>query len=182
MAIACKDICIFNVKIKKMYSVTVNNEKITVEKEGKDFLVDGNAVDWDVRKIDDHTYHVLKNQRSYTIEVIRVELLRKTLVLKLDNKVYEIIIKDKFDLLLEKLGMNAASAQAVVDIKAPMPGLILEIMVKAGDVLKKGDPLLVLEAMKMENVLKSSGDGEIKEVLVEVGSSVEKNQTMIIFK
>ena len=91
-------------------------------------------------------------------------------------------MKDRFDLLLEKLGMNTTVSSAVVNIKAPMPGLILEINVQAGDFIKKGDPVLVLEAMKMENVLKSSGDGEIKEVLVRPGSSVEKNQVLIIFK
>lgn len=182
MANAGKDICIFNDKIKKMYSVTVNNEKITVEKEAIGFSINGSLKDWDITKIDDHTFHLLRNHVSYTIEIIRMDISLKTLTLKLNNKLFEIVIKDRFDLLLEKLGMNAVAAATVGDIKAPMPGLILEILVKTGDSIKKGDALLVLEAMKMENVLKSPGEGEIKDVLVEVGSSVEKNQTMIIFK
>lgn len=165
-----------------MYSVTVNNKKFAVEKAGDDLLVDGNPLDWDLQAIDDHTYHLMKDGVSSTLELLEVDREGKTVTVKLNNKPAKIVLKDRFDLLLEKLGMNAAISNAVVNIKAPMPGLILEISVKAGDCIKKGDPVLVLEAMKMENVLKSNGDGEIKEILVEPGSSVEKNQVLIIFK
>lgn len=173
---------IFNVKIRKMYSVTVNKEKITVEKAGGDFLVNGIPIHWDIEKIDGHTFHLVKDNVSYKLELVHINIPHKTLVVRLNGKLSQVVIQDRFDLLLEKLGMNAASANPIGDIKAPMPGLILEINVKAGDVIKKGDPVLVLEAMKMENVLKSNGDGEIKEVLVEIGNSVEKNQVLIIFK
>ena len=165
-----------------MYSVTVNNKKFAVEKAGKDILVDGSKLEWDLQPIDGHTSHLLLDNVSYKVELVQIDEQEKTVSLKLNNKLAKIALKDRFDLLLEKLGMNAAVSSAVVNIKAPMPGLILEINVQAGDFIKKGDPVLVLEAMKMENVLKSSGDGEIKEVLVRPGSSVEKNQVLIIFK
>lgn len=165
-----------------MYSVTVNNKKFAVEKAGDKILVDGSPLEWDLQAIDDHTYHLIKDGASSTLEVLEVDREGKTVTVKLNNKPAKIVLKDRFDLLLEKLGMNAAVSNAVVNIKAPMPGLILEISVKAGDYIKKGDPVLVLEAMKMENVLKSNGDGEIKEILVTPGSSVEKNQVLIIFK
>lgn len=165
-----------------MYSVTVNNKKFGVEKAGDKLLVDGDVLDWDLQAIDDHTYHLIRDGASNTLELLEVDREGKTVTVKLNNKIVQIALQDRFDLLLEKLGMNAAVSNAVVNIKAPMPGLILEISVKAGDHIKKGDPVLVLEAMKMENVLKSNGDGEIKEILVEPGSSVEKNQVLIIFK
>lgn len=165
-----------------MYSVTVNKEKFAVEQVGDALSVNGTILDWDLQQIDEHTYHLLKGNVSYKLELVHIDIQEKTLAVKLNNKLAQVVIKDRFDLLLDKLGMNAASTKPVGNIKAPMPGLILEINVKAGDVIKKGDPVLILEAMKMENVLKSSGDGEIKEVLVGPGSSVEKNQVLIIFK
>jgi biotin carboxyl carrier protein len=66
-------------------------------------------------------------------------------------------------------------------IKAPMPGLIIDLRVKEGDVVKQNDPLIILEAMKMENVIKSPGDGTVKAVKVQKGNSVEKNQVLIEF-
>ena len=165
-----------------MYLVTVNNKTFAVEKAGDDLLVDGNKLDWDMQSVDGHTSHLLIDNVSYKVELVHVDRQEKTVTLKLNNKLANITLKDRFDLLLEKLGMNAAVSNAVANIKAPMPGLILEINVKPGDLIKKGDPVLVLEAMKMENVLKSSGDGEIKEVMVQPGNSVEKNQVLIIFK
>lgn len=165
-----------------MYSVTVNNKKFAVEKAGSRIVVAGNELEWDLHPIDRHSYHLLLDNVSYRVELLHIDRLEKTLTVKLNNQLAKIALKDRFDLLLEKLGMNAAVSTAVAQIKAPMPGLILDIHVKAGDFIQKGDPVLVLEAMKMENVLKSSGDGEIKEVLVHSGSSVEKNQVLIIFK
>ena len=165
-----------------MYSVTVNKEKFNVEKRSDGLFVNGEVLDCDLRQTDEHTYHLLKGSMSYVLEMVHVDTENKSLVVKLNNNLARVVIRDRFDLLLEKLGMNAAHINPLGNIKAPMPGLILEINVKAGDIIKKGDPVLILEAMKMENVLKSSGDGEIKEVLVNPGSSVEKNQVLIIFK
>jgi biotin carboxyl carrier protein len=79
------------------------------------------------------------------------------------------------------MGMNAAGSGILKEIKAPMPGLILDLKVAPGDVVKKGDVVLILEAMKMENSIKSPGDGVVKEVKVSLKQSVEKNQVLIQF-
>jgi biotin carboxyl carrier protein len=62
-----------------------------------------------------------------------------------------------------------------------MPGLIIDLKIKTGDIVKPGDPLLILEAMKMENILKSPGEGTIKNVKVKKGDNVEKGQVLIEF-
>ncbi len=90
-------------------------------------------------------------------------------------------LKDKFDLLLEKMGLNSAVAGKIITVKAPMPGLIIDLRVKAGDTVSTGDPLIILEAMKMENIIKATGDGTVASVKVKQGDSVEKNQVLIEF-
>ena len=80
------------------------------------------------------------------------------------------------------MGMDALAAKKVNDLKAPMPGLVLDIRVKVGDVVKKGEPLVVLEAMKMENILKATNDVVIKKIAVEKGNAVEKNQLLLLFE
>ncbi|HNM32873.1 MAG TPA: biotin/lipoyl-binding protein, partial [Chitinophagales bacterium] len=63
--------------------------------------------------------------------------------------------------------------------KAPMPGLVLDILVEAGQAVNKGDNLIILEAMKMENIIKASGSGTVKSIHVQKKDAVEKNQLLI---
>ena len=100
---------------------------------------------------------------------------------KINNTSYSLDIKDKYDDLLHSLGLDSLASKKVNDIKAPMPGMVLNILVTEGQEVKKGDPILVLEAMKMENVLKSPTDGIIKKIAINKGVAVEKNQILIQF-
>jgi biotin carboxyl carrier protein len=83
--------------------------------------------------------------------------------------------------LLHSLGLDSLASKKVNDIKAPMPGMVLNILVTEGQEVKKGDGLIVLEAMKMENILKSPTDGVIKKIAITKGVAVEKNQLLIQF-
>ena len=91
-------------------------------------------------------------------------------------------IKDRTDLLLEEMGLDTSVDMTTSDLNAPMPGLVIDVLVASNDVVEKGSPMLVLEAMKMENMIKAEGDAEIQDVLVKSGETVEKGQPMIIFK
>lgn len=164
-----------------MYSVSINNSVFEVEKSKNQLAVNGNILEWDITKTGDRHYHVIYQSHSYNLELVGLDFESKTLKLKLNNKPCEVKIRDKFDLLLEKLGMNNLQNNSAKEIKAPMPGLIFDIKVKEGDEVKKGDPVLILEAMKMENILKSPGDGIVKSVKIKKGQSVEKNQVLIQF-
>jgi biotin carboxyl carrier protein len=164
-----------------MYSVSIKNSVFEVDKSKETIAVNGNILDWDITQINAKHYHVIYKSQSFNLELVSLDIETKAVKLKLNNKLCEIFLKDKYDLLLEKLGMNNLHNQVVKDIKAPMPGLIFDIKVKEGDEVKKGDAVLILEAMKMENILKSPGDGTVKAIKIKKGQSVEKNQVLIQF-
>lgn len=164
-----------------MYTATISDTVFDVQKSQDHWLVNHKVQDWQLTKVRDRHYHLLYQNQSFKVELVEIEEESKTVVLKLNNKPVEIQLKDKFDLLLDKLGMNFSKGTAAQDLKAPMPGLIFDIKVKEGDAVKKGDALLVLEAMKMENILKSPGDGVVKSIKIKKGESVEKNQVLIQF-
>lgn len=165
-----------------MSKVTVNRTtSLEIEFGDQGISIDGKAFTWDIVELSDGYFHILYDKKSYKAEVVKADRAAKTFTFKINNHLHTGEVKDKFDLLLEKLGMNNGAAGKVNNIKAPMPGLIIDLKVKAGDTVKAGDPLLVLEAMKMENILKSAGDGVVKSVKVKKGDTVEKSQVLIEF-
>lgn len=164
-----------------MYKATVNRNSLKVTLDDSSISVNGLPLNWDLIRVSDGFFHILLENKSYSAEVVRVENLTKSVILNINGRLYSVQLKDKFDLLLDELGMNSGTAGKVNNIKAPMPGLIIDLRVKEGELVKMGDPLLVLEAMKMENILKAPGDGIVKSIKVKRGDSVEKNQVMIEF-
>ncbi|MCC6181368.1 MAG: acetyl-CoA carboxylase biotin carboxyl carrier protein subunit [Bacteroidia bacterium] len=135
----------------------------------------------DIIRIREGVYHLLKDNVSYNLEVVKYMAEDKKLFVKINNSPYTLDIKDKYDELLHNLGLDNLASKKVNDIKAPMPGMVLNILVAEGQEVKKGDALIVLEAMKMENILKSPTDGTIKKIAINKGVAVEKNQILIQF-
>lgn len=164
-----------------MYKAIVNNRSIEIANSVDGHLVNGTAVALDIITLGSDYFHVLYKNRSYRAEVVKADKVAKTFTIKINGTSYTVEVKNKFDLLLEQLGMKDSLTAKVNYIKAPMPGLIIDLRVKEGDIVKQNDPLLILEAMKMENVIKSPGDGVVKAVKVQRGNSVEKNQILIEF-
>ena len=133
----------------------------------------------DLLSVGKDQYHIIKDQVSYNLKVKSFNLENKHVVINVNGSDFSIDIKDKYDLLINKLGLSAVTSQVEKDIKAPMPGLVLEVKVKVGDTVEEGDALLILEAMKMENVIKSGGAATIKSIHIEQGNTVEKGQLLI---
>ncbi len=113
------------------------------------------------------------------IEVLDVNFDTKNLKIRHNHSTHELVFKSDLDLVLDKMGIKRTFEAVNTDVKAPMPGKVLDVVVNVGDEVKKGDAILILEAMKMENVLKAEGDCIIKSVLVENHQSVEKNQVLV---
>jgi len=146
----------------------------SVELNGQPFL-------WDIVPLGGGRYHILYQGRSYTAELISADYAAKAFSLKINGQRLDIQAKDRFDQLLEQLGLNSAATTKVNELKAPMPGLIVDIRVQPGQAVYKGDPLLVLEAMKMENILKAPADGTIDNIKVALRTNVTKGQVLIQF-
>ncbi len=127
-------------------------------------------------------FHILYHHTSYQARVVSADMRTKTLRIKVEGETHEIRLLDSFDALVEKLGLAVDPAQQVSNVMAPMPGLVLEVLAEPGQTVDANQPLLILEAMKMENVIKSPGEGTIKTIHIREGEAVEKNQLMVEFE
>ncbi len=142
----------------------------------------------DIQKLDiemdgaTQQYHLIENNRSVLIESIQADADPKTISVQINGNSYQFQIKDQHDLLVDELGMDTTTSKTLSEITAPMPGLIMEILVKPGDSFEAGDSLFILEAMKMENMIKAEGSGTVKAVLVNQNDPVDKNQVILDLK
>jgi len=165
-----------------MLQVKVNEKyNFDVDQNGKCLLINGGKIDADVQQLNASAYHVINNLQSYNVEVVSFNTAEKTAEIKVNNNTYNVTAKDQFDILLDKLGLSSLNAAKVSEIKAPMPGMVLKVFVNEGMEIKKGDNLFVLEAMKMENIIKAPADVTVKKVKIKPGDKVEKGQVLMMF-
>jgi biotin carboxyl carrier protein len=168
------------------HSITVNGKaaiKTDLHIKGNNFegTLDDKIISGNLIKINDYQFHLIHNNTSYNVDVMRVNHEEKTMTIKINSVTFDLALKDKYDELLHSLGMDSQASKKVAEVRAPMPGMVLNLLVEEGAVVKKGDALIVLEAMKMENILKSPSDGTIKKITAIKGKAVEKNEILIQF-
>lgn len=155
----------------QQYEITTNDRTYPVSQ--------ADLQDLDLVPTGPDTYHLLRDGKSYHIELLRFSPGDKTMTLRVNGREMDLAVSDATDLLVKQLGFSTAETNLSKDVLAPMPGLVLDVMVAAGDTVEAGTPLLILEAMKMENVLKAEADGTVKAITVKQGDAVEKRQLLI---
>lgn len=155
------------------YDININNDLLALNEKN---------IEWDLIRIDAKRFHIIRGSKSYEAELVEIKKEEKIILLKINNKLFEVELKDQYDELLHNLGMDSVAANKLNDLKAPMPGMVLKVLVKEGDEIMKGDSLIVLEAMKMENMLKAAGNGKVKSIKVKISDKVEKNEVLIVFE
>lgn len=159
----------------------INGKEFTsgYEKQSGTFLHGKKHENADIVSVSDNRLHIIVNHKSYTAELIEALPAEKQFRVRINGNSYTVKLKDKYDELLQQLGMDKMLSAKVNDLKAPMPGLVLDVLVQEGQQIKKGENLLVLEAMKMENNLKATNDAVVKKIKVGKGARVEKNEILI---
>ena len=168
-----------------MLHATINGKKtIDIDwggknKEGK---MNDAAFLWDAVEHGENHLNIIHQNRSYNVEIVSRNAETKEVLVKVNGNKYTVQLKDRFDDLLKSLGMEGAGVKKLKDLKAPMPGMVLDILVSEGTSVEKDTPLIILEAMKMENVIKSPAAGVVKKVNAVKGTAVEKNSVLLEFQ
>ncbi len=144
--------------------------------------VNGKAFNPDIQKVNDSLFHIIYDGNSYDVFVHKIDRENQEVELSINGKKTSVKLVSRIEKLLKELGMDHQLAKKLSDLKAPMPGMIHSIEVEIGQDVQKGDALLVLEAMKMENVIKAVGDGKVKNIHVAAKESVEKGHILISFE
>ena len=165
-----------------MLKALINDKSFEISEEKEQIMLNNEPFLWDLRKISDNHFHILKDNKSYNAELVEANYAEKIFKFKINGTIHTVNLKDRTDLLLEKMGITNAASTKLNNLKAPMPGLIFEMKTKVGDEVKKGDVLLILVAMKMENAIKAAGDGKVKTIKVNMGDTVEKGQLIMEFE
>jgi len=168
-----------------MYKIQVNGSAPYEVEEinGSSASVRINQKEYEVNicRLDERRLSLIIGTESFVAELVETGETGKAMSLKVNNRLYKIELQDSLDQMLKSLGMDAGATAKVNQVKAPMPGLVLELRVSEGQQVSKGDPLLVLEAMKMENIIKSPADAVVSKIHVQKSAAVEKNQVLISF-
>jgi biotin carboxyl carrier protein len=163
-----------------MLQATINNKNTyNVSEKDAVWSINDGEVSLDIQMQPNGLISVLYNNKSYTASLEKLDAKNKELVLKIDGQVYTVAIKEPIDQLLSSMGLDMKAMKKAEPVKAPMPGMILKILVEHGQVINKGDALLILEAMKMENVIKATGPATIKAIKINERVAVEKGAVLI---
>ncbi|MDP2174604.1 MAG: biotin/lipoyl-containing protein [Bacteroidota bacterium] len=165
-----------------MLQATINEQQFEINFNQKELSINNAQHEFDIVFTENGRFlNLIYRNQSFNFEILQINKTEKTVSIEHQGHVHQIQIKDKFDLLLKNLGLDITTKPKINDIKAPMPGLVLSILIKENQVVKKGDHLLILEAMKMENIIKSPIDGVVKNIPIQEKHAVDKNQTLINF-
>jgi biotin carboxyl carrier protein len=162
------------------YLVDVEGEeyRITLEAEGT-ARINKKVYSYDLAKIDERAYSLMFDSKSYFILFEDIAAGSREVRLCLNGQHFAVTVDDKRSLLQKSLLRNRPHVHESQTIRAPMPGLVVKVQVQVGQVVKTGEGLAILEAMKMENEINAVQSGRVEAVHVKAGKVVEKGEPLI---
>ena len=164
-----------------MYKASIGSDDVQVV-TGKDASVNGVPVDIEFVKSATNSFKMRMKGVEKDADLVKLDKENKLVIVRIEGKKFAVQIKEPVDLMLDKLGINSKSTKKVNNLKAPMPGLVIKILAEQGKHYKAGDALMILEAMKMENVFKAAADVTIKAIEITERQTVEKGQILMVFE
>ncbi len=162
---------------RKKYRAIVGERTIDLEIGDTDVVIDGISRTFTTTPFDHSRHSLIMDGRSLSAVVTKAS--EGCFVVLLEGCEFDVTLKDEKDLLLERFGLASAAETGLMEIRAPMPGLVLSLSVERGQVVESGDGLVVLEAMKMENELRAAAPGVVKSIYVNRGDAVGKNDLLV---
>ncbi|MBL7752872.1 MAG: biotin/lipoyl-binding protein [Chitinophagaceae bacterium] len=165
-----------------MYKTTILGETKELDWDGHSYHIQGKLGHLEIHPDPEGGFLCTLDGQKIIADLVKIDEENKSVTLRILGKKIQVQIQEPVDLLLESLGMKMTSSKKVNQLKAPMPGLVLKILVTPGQQVKAGEPLMVLEAMKMENVFKAPADLSIRSIPVEEKQAVEKGQELMVFE
>ncbi|HDR03704.1 MAG TPA: acetyl-CoA carboxylase biotin carboxyl carrier protein subunit [Candidatus Marinimicrobia bacterium] len=141
-----------------------------------DVLLEKGGQEMDCRQLSPHTYSFIIDNRS---ALLIIEKKSRGLEITLDHQKYHLLLKDEMQQMLDKMGIKSEELAQDKKIIATIPGLIRKIETRPGELVTAGQGLMIVEAMKMENELKSPVSGIVKSVFVSEGQSIEKGDLLV---
>ena len=164
----------------KLFGMTDKSTRYKIKVNEFEFEFSEQQVNaFDIVKKSATEFNLLKDHRSVNTKLLTADNTAKNTTIEIEGEIYTVTIKDELDQVLENMGFGLAINKQVKEIKAPMPGLVLEIAVTEGQQVNKGDKILILGAMKMENSIAVSVNATIKRIAVTAGDAVEKGQVLV---
>ncbi|MEL7377391.1 MAG: biotin/lipoyl-containing protein [Bacteroidota bacterium] len=138
--------------------------------------------DLDLIDTGQHHFHLLHQNQGYQVVFRGISEDGKKVHLRVNERDYEATVSDGIDQLVQQMGLNTLNDQAGKDVYSPMPGLILEVLVSPGQEIEAGMPLLILEAMKMENILRAERKSTVSKVNAAAGDSLAVDEVIMEFE
>jgi biotin carboxyl carrier protein len=138
----------------------------------------GPTINWE----DNRFFSLEWNGKKFLGEVTEERMEEGYIRVKINHREFLLEKEGKLDTLIKELGLDKEKIKKLKQLKSPMPGRVIGVAVKPGDHVSIGDELLTLEAMKMENALKSDGEGVVKSIDVVLQDVVEKGKVLITFE
>lgn len=155
-----------------------------IEVNGNNIFSEDDFAEEDIRILDhsEGVVDILYQNKIYRARIIEFLPEQKKARLNVNGFEFHIQVSEPLDQLVKELGFLKVHKHSVKEVLSPMPGLVVSVFVEVGQTVIEGENLLSLEAMKMENIIKSPGVGRVRSIHISPSQAVDKNQILIEFE